>query len=65
MEKRRMEEISLILLRHMLKRKGIHVSTDLKREAGNISKDTGIPQKELLEFGKILTLGLVEESFKA
>ena len=60
-----MEEISLVLLQFMLKRKGLHVSAELRREAGNISKDTGIPQKELLEFGKILILGLVEESFKA
>jgi len=63
MDKRRMEEISLVLLRYMAEKKGFRVSPDIKRDIGNMAKDTKVDQKELLEFGKIIAQELVEKSF--
>jgi len=46
-------EIALAILKYRMWKEGIHISSNLKRELGNISKETGVPQDELKEFWKI------------
>ncbi len=48
-EKRR-GEIALAYLKHLLKSDGFEIDQHFRRRVGNISKQTGIPFGELLEF---------------
>ena len=56
-------QIALALLKHYLGRKGIRLGSNMKRELGNVAKATGIPLRELEEFGKLLIEEILEETF--
>ena len=63
MEKERMGEIALALLRYYVRTEGYRVHPQLKRQLGNVAKATEIPQDELKEFGKKLLDELTSEVF--
>ena len=63
MDKRRMEEISLVLWRHQAAKGNFRIA-DVKREIGNLAKETGLPKEELVEFVKIILRDLLEKAFK-
>jgi len=64
MDEKRKGEIALALLKYRMGREGIRLTPDIKRELGNVVKETGIPQNELKEFGRILIEEILEETFK-
>ena len=61
MEKERKGEIALILFKHRVSREGIRFSS-LKRELGNLSKETKVPMEELREFASILFEEFLQET---
>lgn len=63
MEKSRMQEIALALVRYKLSHEGIRVHANMNRDLGNVAKATGVPQSELKEFGKILLKDFLKKSF--
>lgn len=64
--KERRGEMSEALLWVMLMEKGITLRpNEARREAGNLSKKTGIPVEEVLEFMEELTTKAVKEAFVA
>jgi len=64
MDEKRKGEIALALLKYRMGREGIRLTPDIKRELGNVVKETGIPQNELKEFGRIFIEEILEETFK-
>ena len=63
MDEKKKGEIALALLKYRMGREGIRLTPDLKRDLGNVAKETGIPQGELKEFAKIFFEELLEETF--
>ena len=63
MDEKRKGEIALVLLKYRMSREGIRLTPDLKRDLGNVAKETGIPQDELKEFMKISIEELLEKIF--
>jgi len=63
MDEKRKGEIALVLLKYRMSREGIRLTPDLKRDLGNVAKETGIPQDELKEFMKIFIEELLEKIF--
>ena len=63
MDEKRKGEIALVLLKYRMGREGIRLTPDIKRDLGNVAKETGIPQDELKEFVKIFVEELLEETF--
>ncbi len=63
MDEKRKGEIAWVLLKYRMGREGIRLNPDIKRDLGNVAKETGIPQDELKEFGKILVEELLKETF--
>jgi len=63
MDEKRKGEIALALLKYRMGREGIRLTPDMKRDLGNVAKETGIPQDELKEFVKIFVEELLEETF--
>ena len=63
MDEKRKGEIAIVLLKYRMGREGIRLNPDFKRDLGNVAKETGIPQNELKEFGRILVEELLEETF--
>ncbi len=56
-------EIALAILRYRMRKEGIHLNENLKRELGNLSEATKVPQDELKEFGKIFIEEFLRETF--
>jgi hypothetical protein len=66
MESRRKGEIALTLLkRYLAKDLRLCDIAGLRREIGNIAKETGIPSDELREFAELILGEIVEEQFTA
>ncbi len=65
MDQKRKGEIALILLKVLFRKKGLHTLSrpELKREAGNLAKETGISEEELMEFAKSMIFELIGEMF--
>ena len=63
MDEKRKGEIAIALLKYRAGREGIRLTPDLKRDLGNVAKETGIPQDELKEFMKIFIEELLEKIF--
>ena len=62
MEDRRMEQIALALIKYKISHDGIRINPNIKRIVGNVAKSTGISQKELYGFGKMLLVDFVEKN---
>jgi len=57
-------EIALAVLKYQVSRDGLRIGgPDMKRQLGNVSKKTGVPQGELKEFWKIFISELLKQSF--
>jgi len=64
MDEKRMGEIALALWRYQVKRSGTFpVGPRVNRDVGNLSKATGIPKEELMEFGKIVGQEIFQETY--
>jgi len=62
MDEKRKGEIAFSLLKCQVSREGIRLNpVFLKRDLGNLAKETGIPQDELMDFVKILIKELIED----
>ncbi len=62
-ETARDEEIALALLKLIAKKQGIKIGDSLKRELGNIAKETKIPINELKEFGRRRIEEVIQDTF--
>lgn len=64
MDKARMGEIALLLLKYIAKQEGMKFRDDsqAKRRLGNIVKQTGIPRGELLDFLETFFKELFQET---
>ena len=63
MDKKRREEISLILLKYKAREEGMPYSPKKLRELRNIATSTNIPFDELKEFMRIIAQELLDETF--
>jgi len=63
MDKTRMGEIALLVLKRQLRTRGIYLRPGLKREIRRTSKEIGISYEEGLTFAEILTREYVEFIF--
>ena len=63
MDLKRQGEISLMLLKSHLRKKGFEFSRNKMRELGDISQATGVPVEELKKFSKIILQELLDEMF--
>ena len=65
MDEKRKGEIALALLKHRTGREGIRIllHPDIKRDLGDIAKESGIPLDELKKFAKIFIEELLEKTF--
>jgi len=63
MDEKRKGEIALLFLKYKLRRDGIRVGQNTKREIGNTAKDIGITTDEAVEFAELMTRELVDEVF--
>lgn len=65
MEKQRMQQVALELLRFWIQEKGISNldPNSVKRSIGNLAKKTGIKPEELVDFFKTLGGDILEEAF--
>jgi len=64
MTDKRKLEIAMASLKYVMRRQGVHLTSQTKRELGNAAKETGIPAEELLEFFRPLVQEMVDEVFK-
>lgn len=60
MDEKRKGEIALAYLKYLIPRKGILPTHSIKRDVGNVAKETGIPYDELREF----VITLIDEAYK-
>lgn len=63
MDKARMGEIALLVLRMRYREEGVRLSPNFKREIGNIARNINVPIEEVFEFAEIIVRDLVEEMF--
>ena len=43
-------EIAFLVLKHRLKKEGVHLDPNFKRDWGNTAREIGVPLEELFEF---------------
>lgn len=55
-------EIALAMIKNQRKQEGLQLNS-MKRQLGNVAKQTGIPLEELMEFERLLAEQLMEETF--
>mgnify|MGYP001570258738 CR=1 FL=1 len=65
MDTKRQGEIALVLLKHLMRKKGLNLSPSMMRDFGNASKETGIPIDELKQFSKSIMQEMLDECFEA
>lgn len=63
LDEKRKGEIALLLLKYQMKEKGIRISPNFRREAGNEAKAIGIPTEDAMEFIEEIVRELVDETF--
>ncbi|MEK9183564.1 MAG: hypothetical protein AAB890_00635 [Patescibacteria group bacterium] len=61
--KERKGEIALAVLKARAKQEGFRIYPGIKRELGNLTKETGIPVDELEEYIREFALELLNETF--
>ena len=65
MDAKRQGEIALVLLKYLMRKKGLNLSPSMIREFGNTSKETGIPIDELKQFSRLIMQEMLDECFEA
>lgn len=63
MDPKRQGEIAILLVRHILREKGVRVSKEMVRELANVAKKINVPLEELKDFFKPLLEEMIEEVF--
>ncbi len=63
MDEKRQGEISLLLVKYLLRKKGIELSQNKMREADGVAKAIGIPVGELKKFVQLLIEEFTVELF--
>jgi hypothetical protein len=63
MTDKRKLEIAMAAIEYMVRRHGVHLSPQSKREIGNAAKETGVPAEELKEFFRPIVQKIVDETF--
>jgi|GEM_PF-2780222 len=63
MEESRKGQIAILVVKSILREKGIRLSSNYRRELGNEAKNIGISFEEFLEFAEPLIRELVDETF--
>jgi len=63
MDENRKGQIAIMVLKDILREKGVRLAPDFRREMGNKAKAIGIPMDELMEFFEPIILELVNETF--
>lgn len=63
MDEKRQGEIALRIIKHQLSTKGIRLTPNLRREAGNEAKNIGISTEEAMRFMAIITRDLYKKTF--
>ncbi len=65
MDPKRQGEIALMVVKYLMRKRGIQLSQSHTREFGNAAKDIGVPVEELRLFVKPLAQELLDECFAA
>ena len=63
MDDQRRGEIAIMIVKNMLREKGIRLTPNYRRELGNEAKVIGVSAHELAEFVEPIVRELVEETF--
>ena len=63
MDEKRKGEIALKLVGYYLRKRGVHLSSETKRELPNVAKDSGVPVEELKRFLRPLFDEMADEIF--
>jgi hypothetical protein len=63
MDQVRQGEIALLLVKHLIRKRGIMVSRDNMRDLGNTAKAIGVSLDELKQFAKPIIQELLDECF--
>jgi len=63
MDEVRKGQIALLLIKHQLRKKGVRLTPNFKREIGNEAKAIGISTEEAMEFVEPIVRELLEETF--
>ena len=61
MDEVRKGQIALMVLKHVMRRSGLHLSQHTLREVGSAAKEMGIPVEELKQFAKPLIQEFLNE----
>ncbi len=56
-------EIARLILKSQLRKKGVTLDNNFRRDIGNEAKNLGIPHEEMLEFVEKIVREIVEETF--
>jgi hypothetical protein len=63
MDEKRKGEIAIAVEKYRLRRTGIFLKNDSKREIGNLAKECGISIDEVMEFFKDIVTEMTQEFF--
>lgn len=56
-------QIALLVLKHMLAKKGMEIGPKARRDLGNMAKEIDVPFDEFLEFSELLAREFIEKTF--
>jgi hypothetical protein len=64
MNEARKGQIAIAMLKSIVREKGIHnlKPNSVRREAGNLAKELGVPEDEIFQFLQIITGELISEA---
>ncbi len=63
MDESRRGQIAILVVKSILREKGVQLTPNFRREIGNRAKEIGLSTDELLEFVEPLVRELVDEAF--
>lgn len=61
--KERQGELALMYLKNKLRREGVTIKPNIRRQTANEAKELGISSEEAAEFAEMLIREIVEEAF--
>ena len=62
--KERQGEIALLYLKNLIRKEGVTIKPNMRRQTANMAKELGISLEEVAEFTEMLVREIVEEAFK-
>lgn len=57
-------EIAKAMLKYILRKRGVHISGETRRELGNAAKAMGIPVEEVIAFARPFIQEFLDEQLK-